>query len=327
MPLAVIIVSYQCPQTLGDAVNGAMRQIKSGDQVIVWDNNSGDSTNQVLDELEARWKDLQVFRASSNLGFAGGNNAAAKQANADADLLLLNPDTVLKPGAIDAMRSALQSTANVAAVGAIQLSIDESVVDGLGDVYHFTGLPWRDGYGSSNVDDLLATNCSAQITSEIFGPCAAAALYRRDAFDAVGGFDEDYFCYCEDVDLAFRLRNRGWLCIRANHAIVLHVGSVSTGRDSDFSVYHGHRNLSWTFAKNIPISLLVLLILPHFVMIFLVTLHYIFQGRARTIVRARVDAVRGLGGMLEKRKSIQATRRASNIEIWRVLNKSVWRRR
>jgi GT2 family glycosyltransferase len=310
---------------LGGAVVSAMQQIETGDQVILWDNGDDEATGQILEKLKVDWPALQVFRSATNLGFAGGNNAAAKLANAGADLLLLNPDAVLKPGAVQAMRRALSVTADVAAVGAVQLSSDESTVDGLGDVYHFTGLPWRAGHGSKDVDRHLRGAGSEPASTEIFGPCGAAALYRREAFDAVGGFDEDYFCYCEDVDLAFRLRNRGWVSVRANDAVVLHIGSVSTGTNSDFSVYHGHRNLVWTFLKNMPVLLLVLLMLPHLLMIILITLRYVVQGRARTIVRARVDAVRGLGNMLGKRREIQGSRRASTVDIWRALDKSLWR--
>jgi len=72
----------------------------------------------------------------------------------------------------------------------------------------------------------------------------------------VGGFDQDFFAYLEDVDLGFRLRLRGLRCILVPQAVVHHVGSASSGKLSDFVVYHGHRNLVWTFFKDMPISLL-----------------------------------------------------------------------
>ena len=87
---------------------------------------------------------------------------------------------------------------------------------------------------------------------EIFAPCAAAALYRRAAFLEAGGFDEHFFCYMEDVDLGFRLRLLGYRCGYAPAAIVHHVGSGTTGARSPFTVYHGHRNLVWTYVKNMP---------------------------------------------------------------------------
>jgi GT2 family glycosyltransferase len=88
---------------------------------------------------------------------------------------------------------------------------------------------------------------------EIFSPCAAAALYRRSALLEVGGFDEDFFCYVEDVDLGFRLRLAGYRCLYVPLSVAHHIGSGTTGgKNSDFSVYHGHRNLVWAFVKNMP---------------------------------------------------------------------------
>ncbi len=77
-------------------------------------------------------------------------------------------------------------------------------------------------------------------------------MYPRVEFLEAGGFDEDYFAYHEDVDLGFRMRLRGLRCYLVQAASVQHVGSASTGRRSGFAVYHGHRNLVWTYAKNMP---------------------------------------------------------------------------
>ena len=75
----------------------------------------------------------------------------------------------------------------------------------------------------------------------------------------MGGFDEDYFSYHEDVDLGFRLRLRGLSCMLVPQAIVHHVGSASTGKRSDFSVYYGHRNLVWTYFKDMPSTVILVI--------------------------------------------------------------------
>jgi len=98
---------------------------------------------------------------------------------------------------------------------------------------------------------------------EVFGPCAAAALYHRKNFLRIGGFDERFFTYHEDVDLAFRLRRAGGTCIQNNLAIVDHVSSGIAGRASEFAVYHGTRNRVWTFLKNTPRVLLPVLLPAH----------------------------------------------------------------
>jgi len=126
--------------------------------------------------------------------------------------------------------------------------------DGLGDEYHAFGVAWRAGFGKP-VEDV--------ITREAFGPCGAGAFYDRRAFQDVGGFDESFFCYHEDVDLAFRLRLAGYRCVQSADAVIDHVSSAISGRASDFAVYHGTRNRIWTFFKNMPLSLLLLLTVPH----------------------------------------------------------------
>ncbi len=79
---------------------------------------------------------------------------------------------------------------------------DSSLLDGVGDVYHISGLAWRKGHGSPALGQF-------EKFMEIVSPCAAAALYRRHDFLEIGGFDEDYFCYMEDVDLGLRFRLAG----------------------------------------------------------------------------------------------------------------------
>lgn len=82
------------------------------------------------------------------------------------------------------------------------------------------------------------------------------ALPRPDWLEkflgAAGGFDEDFFCYTEDVDLGFRLRLYGHRCLYVPAPVVEHVGSGITGTRSEFQLYHGHRNLVWTYVKNMP---------------------------------------------------------------------------
>ena len=82
-------------------------------------------------------------------------------------------------------------------------------------------------------------------------------------FLKLGGFDESFFCYHEDVDLAYRMRRAGYVCVQSADAKIDHVSSGIAGRASDFAVYHGVRNRIWTFFKNTPRPILPLLILPH----------------------------------------------------------------
>src|SRR6185436_1800580 len=119
------------------------------------------------------------------------------------------------------------------------------LLDGAGDEYHVSGLAWRRYYNHIEKEYGIKPE-------EVFGACAAASLYLREDFLKVGGFDEGYFSYFEDVDLSFRLRLVGRRCLYVPAAVVCHVGSASSGKVSDFVIYHGHRNLVWGYFKNMP---------------------------------------------------------------------------
>ena len=180
--------------------------------------------------------------------------------------------------------------------GSTQLdAADARRLDGAGDVYHASGLVWR-GHHGAPVDSLPPEG-------EVFAPCAAAALYRRDAFMDAGGFDESFFCYCEDVDLGFRLRLLGHNCVQVAGARVHHVGSAITGRRSAFATYHSTRNRIWMFVKNMPAALLVPLLpvsmrrsTPCCCCVPLIL------GEAGATLRGQRDALGGIGNVLARRR-------------------------
>jgi GT2 family glycosyltransferase len=186
-----------------------------------------------------------------------------------------------------------------------------NLLDGSGDAYHALGIAWRGNY-EHPLADLPGEG-------EVFGPCAAAALYRRDLFAAAAGFDERFFCYHEDVDLAFRLRLMGESCVQVAGAIVDHVGSGTTGRTSDFSVYHGTRNRVWTFAKNMP-ALLFWPILPATLAVHIyLLLRAASVGRFAATWRGMCDGLCGLGPIWRERRALQRTRRVGTVAIARAL--------
>jgi GT2 family glycosyltransferase len=204
-----------------------------------------------------------------------------------------------------------------AALGSLQLmSENRATIDGAGDCYHISGLFWRAAHGRS----LAATKLEAR---EIFSPCAAAALYRKAAVDEIGGFDEAFFCYGEDVDLGFRLRLAGWKSMLVPDAVVRHVGSASSGgQRSQFASYHGHRNMVWVYMKNMP-GLLFWLFLPLHILANIASVAVLtLRGQGKVAWRAKRDAIKGLPKMWKKRKAIQAKRVSS---LWDILRALSWR--
>ncbi len=139
---------------------------------------------------------------------------------------------------------------------------------------------------------------------EVFGACAGAALYRREMLDEIGLFDEDFFLYMEDVDLAFRARLAGWKCIYVPEAKVFHHHGGTTGAGSDLSVYYGNRNVIWYAIKDFPTGLPITS-LPFIVARNLAVIpYYALRGQGRVILKSKIDALKGVTMMLRKRKDV-----------------------
>jgi N-acetylglucosaminyl-diphospho-decaprenol L-rhamnosyltransferase len=290
--VSIVIVAYNSGRFLQACVDALALQTFAAFEALIVDNASTDGAVATLVLPDDRFR---ICPMGHNLGFAAANNRAVQRSTAPY-VVLLNPDTQVQPGWLGALVQAADANPGAASIGSVQRRLDEpSRLDGVGDVWHVAGLAWRAREGQLAPD--------AMEDAEIFGPCAAAALYRRDLFLAAGGFDERFFCYMEDVDLAFRFRRAGYGSMRAGEALVLHAGSGTTGRWSDFSLYHGHRNRIWTFLKNTPRSVFPLALAYHLAFNALYALIAIRRGFWRPIFRAYRDAWRGREPFLAERRA------------------------
>jgi GT2 family glycosyltransferase len=150
----------------------------------------------------------------------------------------------------------------------------------------------------------------------IFGACGGAAVYRRSALETVGGLDEDFFALYEDVDWSLRAQLAGLSCRYVPTAVVYHMGSATIGRGlSDFTRYHLWRNTLWIIAKDLPASSL-LRHAPQLVLGQLINLAVAVRDRKLGIwLRVWRDALRGLPGILRKRRDVAARRRISASEL------------
>jgi GT2 family glycosyltransferase len=282
--------------------------------VIIVDNNSTDDSLELTGDL---LKGVEVIRLLENAGFARANNIAARAAGDVDAFALLNPDAFPSPGWLAALVRAAESQPDVGSFASrMLLDGQPDFLDGAGDSYHSSGRAWRNGHR------MRAREWPAG-DHEVFAPCAAAALYRRTAFEAAGGFDEQYFCYFEDVDLGFRLRLRGFRCMCVHDAVVRHVSSGTTGYRSDFAVYYGERNAVWTFFKDMPGLLLMLYLPQHLALNIAALIYYPMRGQGRVVWRAKLDALRGLPSVLRRRRKVQTKLAVSPLALRRSLTRGV----
>jgi len=311
--VSVIIVNWEGERFLDRCLNALMAQTFEPHEIILVDNASSDGSLEIV----RRFPLVHLIELKQNMGFAHGNNLAIEVTSSESEwVALINPDAFAEPRWLETLLESAESNPEFNVFGSKLVNVaDSALLDGTGDAYHISGLIWRTAHGVP-VSTLDQSEC------EIFSPCAAAALYRRSALLEVGGFDEDFFCYAEDVDLGFRLRLAGYRCLYVPLSVVHHVGSGTTGgKNSDFSVYHGHRNLVWMYLKDMP-GILFWILLPLHVMLNLVSvIWFTLRGQGMVVQRAKRDALFGLPTMWRKRQHIQNARFASIGDIWRVLDK------
>jgi hypothetical protein len=249
--LDVVIVSYRSRELLRECLGALGAHPPScPTSVVVVDNASGDGTV----ELVAReFPEVDLIASARNLGFAAATNLGARRGSAPY-LLALNPDTAVGPGALDRVIAVLEAHPEVAVVGPRLLRPDgsfdhaarRSFPTPLSALGHFTGIGRRAQSGR------LAAYRAPEVDS---GPVDAVngafMLMRRSAFEHVGGFDEGYWMYMEDLDLSYRLRQQGRLSWYEPSATVGHVKGGSVGGPRPLRLnWHFHRGMGRFYRRH-----------------------------------------------------------------------------
>ena len=299
----VIVVAYQSASHLQRCIDALEAQAFADFEAVVWDNASSDGAVQAL----RHGPRIRTVLHGENLGFAAGNNRAAALSQSRW-IALLNPDAFPEPDWLARLVEAGE-THGAEAVASLQLDdADPEVLDGAGDCMSIAGVPWRGGYGQPR-------SAAPTAPCEVFSACGAAALYRRDAFEALGGFEERFFCYCEDVDLGFRLRLAGGRCVLEPRAVVRHLGGASSGgKGSAFAEYHGTRNRLWTFARDMPLWLMPVALPAH-----VLTVAYVL-ARSPSLLSMRLRGLRDAVGRLDSFRASPLPRRGPALAVARSLS-------
>lgn len=308
---SVLILFWQSEQYLQRCLEALKAQTYQDFEVILLNNGASQPPDP---RVLATFQDLAVkqVRSETNLGFAGGNNLAARSASGEY-LVLLNGDAFPEPDWLETLHQAALTHPGHCFASRLLQADNPALLDGEWNVYHASGLAWRKNHNQP------ATK-SATEPRLVMSACAAASAYPRTAFNQVGGFDEEFFAYMEDLDLDVRLQLAGHPFLYLPQAIVRHVGSGSTGYRSDFATYYGHRNLIWAFVKNMPGFLFILLLPAHIFFNLLYLLAGLFMPSGKALFRGKRDALRGLPAILKKRHAVQSQRIISPRKFARLLD-------
>ncbi len=287
--ISVVIVNYNGRHYLQRCLASLAVQTYPAFEIIVVDNASADGS---VDWLAAHFPGVHVICAPRNLGFAAGNNLGIRAARGEF-IATLNNDTELEPNYLECLVAPMSDPA-VGACAALMLQFDRrDRIDSAGIRLDRAGFAWN-RYAGQPVGHLGAER-------QVWGACAGAALYRLELLDEIGLFDEDYFAFYEDVDLAWRVQRAGWKCALAADARVYHIHGGSFRHGSAQKLYLLARNRWWTLLKNESLPALALN-LPLIAGLDLLALVWsVLVQRSLAPLWGRVDAWRNLPRVWRKR--------------------------
>ena len=241
--ISAVIVSYNSASFLPDCI----RSLRSEgvEDVVVVDNASADGSVDVVRAADAG---VRVVETGSNLGFGSAANRGVATCAGDY-VLIMNPDTVVEPGAVKALTEALDRDPGLAVVGPCMENLDGSVYPSVRQFpdltvafgHAFLGLVWPGNPATRRYRMLDWDHDRPAADVDWVG--GACMLVRRSAFDLIGGFDEAYFMYVEDVDLCWRLGRAGWRIGYEPAARVVHALGGSSRRVPYRMIAEHHRSL------------------------------------------------------------------------------------
>jgi N-acetylglucosaminyl-diphospho-decaprenol L-rhamnosyltransferase len=282
-------------------------------EVALIDNGSADRSIEVARSI---LPDVRVISLGKNQGFAGAVRRGIEASRGEY-IALLNNDAVPEASWLHALLHAAKADNQIGMVASRILNRDGIAIDSLGLAPARNGMAVLIGHGQSLESPPRypgGNQRGGAITEEPFGPSGAAALYRRDMLDQFGGFPERFFCYYEDLWVAWQGRLRGWKCVLADDAVVRHLGQGTP--------FTGWKNRSYWITLNKWRTIFScwhpMLVAKHFPSITywdaLAKAGRIFSGEFRQAVSARVKAFSEIGYWTKLRKSAYANSAISAAE-------------
>ena len=265
MKVSVVTPNYNGERFLKTFLNSLNEDSQYIGEVIIVDNGSTDGS---LDYLKSNSFDfpLVLIENKENVGFSPAVNQGIRKAKNNL-IFSINNDTEIKKGSIKSLIDLITSSDDIFSVQAKMLQYtNKNLIDDVGDEYNL--LAWTKKVGENH------ESSEYNEVKDIFSSCAGAAMYNKSILDEIGLFDDNFFAYMEDVDLAIRSKINGYRNLLCPNAIVYHIGSATSGsRYDEFKVKLAARNNVWVVYKNLPIPLKIV----NFVFLFLgFLIKYIF---------------------------------------------------
>lgn len=274
MKVSVVTPNYNGEKFLKTFLDSLNEDSEYIGEVIIIDNGSSDGSVGYLKNNSYNFP-LVLIENSENLGFAPAVNQGILKAKNEL-IFSINNDTEIKKGTIKALIDLINSSDEIFSVQAKMLQYNnKELIDDVGDEYNL--LAWTKKTGENH-----HSNEYSQV-KEIFSSCAGAAMYKKSILDEIGLFDDNFFAYMEDVDLALRSKINGYKNLLCPEAIVYHIGSATSGsRYNEFKVKLAARNNVWVVYKNLPIPLKIINFIFLFIGFLIKYLFFVKKGFGST---------------------------------------------
>jgi len=319
--IAIILVNYKdyAEKYLAECLAGLRKQDYKGEmKIFITDNGSIDESYNYLKQAAP---EAEIVANKNNDGFAKGNNDAIKLALARGFeyVILFNLDTVIEADCVRKMAEVADSDSGIGAVQArLMLWPDKDKINSLGNVTHFLGFGYAEGYGTENRDWRIENR-----DLKICYPSGAAVLFTKTALEKVGLFDEEFWMYNEDQDLGWRLWLMGFKCVLAPEAVVYHKYEFSR---SIKKYYWLDRNRIIAMLKNYSLGTLIL-ILPAFVLMEIGLIFFAYKNGwffAKMKVYSYFLNSANWQKIMAERKKVQALRTVGDRPIVRMFSGRIW---
>ena len=308
--ISVIIVNYNGRKWLKDCLDSIYSQNYKNFEVILVDNASNDGS---ADWVENNYPKVNVVKNTINGGFAQGNNLGYKKSKGEY-MLLLNNDATIEPDFLKKMLPAFDEIPNL---GSVQPKIIKS---GTNLIDH-AGIYWMDFALMYYYGDLKNANLDKyNKTMPFFSNIGACMLIKRGAIEKVGLFDEDFWCYNEEVDFCYRLWSAGYECWYYPTAVCYHAGSMTSKKfDESHIIYQDIKNRIMLLIKNMEFTNLSINLAGYLSIYAIINIIWLFQMKFKKIyayLSALAWNITNLQKNLQKRANIQKIRTKKDSELF-----------
>lgn len=303
----VIIPNWNGRHHLQECLESLRVQSFPDFETLLVDNGSSDGS---VEYVRQEWPEVEIVALPENIGFAAGVNRGI-EASRGKFVVLLNNDTLVDSHWLESLAAAIRQNPDVPIFASKLLNYyDRAIVDSAGDAIDLSLGPYK--IGEFQPSERFPER------RFIFGACGGGGCYRREIFDRIGFFDEDFFAYFEDVDFSFRANWAGFRTLFVPDAIIYHKVAATSGASSKnrdrFDILR-RRNFIFLVIKNYPASFLVRH-LPFIVCAHLLKfISYVLQGRWKVAFGTQRAILAGLPAMLRKRRQVMGMRKIANFEM------------